>query len=101
MVVWIKEISAAARGENLHAEINYGELYELLGLSEEDEPSVSDISRAYRRAALKAHPDKGGNMAQACICNALHGRFSLLNDTMIPSLVQGDSERISTDYSEN
>ncbi len=68
MVVWIKEISAAARGENLHTEINYGELYELLGLSEEDEPSVSDISRAYRRAALKAHPDKGGNMAQACFC---------------------------------
>lgn len=53
-------------------EINYAELYELLGLSEEDDPSVADISRAYRRAALKAHPDKGGNMAQVRILSLFY-----------------------------
>ena len=36
------------------------ELYKLLGI--ERSASVSDIKRAYQRAALKHHPDKGGDV---------------------------------------
>lgn len=62
MNLWIKEITAAARGERLPAVIDYGACYETLGLSEEEEPSPAEINRAYRKAALKHHPDKGGDL---------------------------------------
>ena len=63
LLVWVKELSAAARGDNLYIEPDYPALYELLGLNIEDNPSVNEISKAYRRSALRNHPDKGGDLA--------------------------------------
>jgi hypothetical protein len=60
--IWVKalenEISGRAYG------ISYTEYYSLLGLNEKDNPNLSIINRAYRRLALKAHPDKGGDITK-------------------------------------
>ncbi|KAG5357328.1 putative J domain-containing protein [Yarrowia sp. C11] len=40
------------------------DLYEILGLVESEKPAASIIKTSYRRAALKAHPDKGGSDAE-------------------------------------
>lgn len=37
--------------------------YDLLGLEQSEPLSKSNISRAFKKRALSAHPDKGGNMA--------------------------------------
>lgn len=63
-LAWIKEISAAARGENLFEEVDYPACYQVLGLSINDNPAPQDINRAYRKMALKCHPDKGGDMIE-------------------------------------
>jgi curved DNA-binding protein CbpA len=60
----MKEIAFAARGEKVTVVIDYEEAYSLLGLKREDTPSSSDVNRAYRKAALKCHPDKGGELDQ-------------------------------------
>ena len=60
MNLWIKAIHAAINGENAAA-INYEDLYSRLGLNMKDDPDASAINRAYRKKALKAHPDKGYN----------------------------------------
>jgi curved DNA-binding protein CbpA len=62
--VWLKEIALAARGEKQSVHVDYEEAYELLGLKMSENPSASDINRAYRKAALKCHPDKGGELDQ-------------------------------------
>jgi curved DNA-binding protein CbpA len=60
----MKELNAASKGDNIYKEPDYGSMYEVLGLNETDDPSVSDINRAYRKKALKCHPDKGGDMLE-------------------------------------
>ncbi len=52
----------AARGEQVVESVDYEQCYELLGLKMEDDPSPADVNRAYRKAALKCHPDKGGDL---------------------------------------
>ena len=59
---WIRELSAAGRGENLVEDIDYAACYAFLELNINDQPSPADINRAYRKMALKHHPDKGGDM---------------------------------------
>jgi curved DNA-binding protein CbpA len=38
--------------------------FEKLGLSSDKSPTISELNRAYRKAALKVHPDKGGDMVE-------------------------------------
>lgn len=38
--------------------------YDLLELDIEDNPTASQINRAYRKLALKVHPDKGGDILE-------------------------------------
>lgn len=62
--MWIQEINKAGRGENVTEKFTFPEMFDLLGLKESDNPSPADVSRAYRKKALKCHPDKGGDMAE-------------------------------------
>jgi curved DNA-binding protein CbpA len=43
---------------------DYHQFYSILGLNMFANPSLSEINRAYRKAALKVHPDKGGDLAE-------------------------------------
>ena len=40
------------------------EAYDLLGLSDNEQLTTDSLKNAYKKAALKAHPDKGGSPAQ-------------------------------------
>lgn len=71
-IVWIQEINKAARGENLIEKPNYPEMYKLLGLNMKDNPDAAEISRAYRKKALRCHPDKGGDMLEVNIFPLFH-----------------------------
>jgi hypothetical protein len=44
------------------ASINWTEYYETLNLSPDEEYSINSLNKAYRKAALRSHPDKGGNV---------------------------------------
>ena len=62
---WMKAITSAINGDYLKARgPDYPSLYALLGLSMKDNPTTSEINRAYRKAALRVHPDKGGDLAE-------------------------------------
>lgn len=76
-VVWIQEINKAARGESLIEKPDYPALYELLGLDINDQPDAAEINRAYRKKALRCHPDKGGDMLEVrLLLSAGHHRLS-------------------------
>ena len=47
-------------------QVNNTRYYELLEVAKD--ASESDIKKAYRRVALKEHPDKGGNEAKFKAC---------------------------------
>lgn len=64
----MKEIAIAARGEKPPIVIDYKEAYSLLGLNIDDNPSASEVNRAFRKAALKCHPDKGGDLDEVRAC---------------------------------
>jgi hypothetical protein len=56
---WIKAIKNAASGKKPGTD--YTEYFDVFGLTPATAPALSDVSRVYRRMALKAHPDKGGD----------------------------------------
>ena len=58
---WIRAIALAAAGP-VNPPATASMYYRLLGLNKE--ATVRDIQKAYRKAALKSHPDKGGDPEQ-------------------------------------
>lgn len=56
---WIEAISAASMGP-VNAPITVSQYYEILQLPES--ASLMDIKKAYRKLALKNHPDRGGDL---------------------------------------
>eukprot|EP01031_Cornospumella_fuschlensis_P024488 gene24488-29597_t len=58
---WIKALSYAAQEED---EPDFEDNYLLLGLASSAQPNAAEVNRAYRKAALRSHPDKGGDLAQ-------------------------------------
>lgn len=52
----------AANGVGGPTTFNFDEYYELLSLDKFEELTTSSLTKAYRKAALKNHPDKGGNV---------------------------------------
>jgi hypothetical protein len=61
--MWIKAISTAARGKIEKPVIDLPSSYSLLGLDINSHLTSADVNRAYRKKALKSHPDKGGDIA--------------------------------------
>ena len=62
MATWIKALDRAAK--TLHdgpVSIDFTEYYNIFGLKMSDNPTTSQINRAYRKTCLKCHPDKGGD----------------------------------------
>ena len=61
--VWIKALEKAAAGKcGGPVNVNFDEFYETLGLDKSAPYTSSTLNRAYRKAALKNHPDKGGDV---------------------------------------
>ena len=44
--------------------IDFSEYYARLNLNKDEATTASQINRAYRKAAIKSHPDKGGNVEE-------------------------------------
>lgn len=62
MKTWITALERAAK--SLHdgpVSIDFTEYYQIFGLNMADNPTASQINRAYRKTCLKCHPDKGGD----------------------------------------
>lgn len=65
-VVWISALTVAARGKSMGKNIDFSEYYELLGLDKTRSYTSSELNRAFRKKALAAHPDKGGDIETVC-----------------------------------
>ena len=62
--VWLEALEKASKmkdGQGPGTKIDLTQYYELFGLDEKTKPEIKAIDRAYKKAALKAHPDKGGD----------------------------------------
>jgi curved DNA-binding protein CbpA len=58
----MKALLNAANGIGGPTTFNFDEYYSLLSLDKTEELTTSSLNKAYRKAALKNHPDKGGNV---------------------------------------
>ena len=52
-LVWIRALTAAAKGEHKPPELDYDSFYARLGLNPEDEHEPSAVNRAFRQLALQ------------------------------------------------
>lgn len=66
---WMTALKKGAMGIGGVSKIDFTEYFLTLNLKPDEEMTMSLISKAYRRSALKAHPDKGGDIKQVCILN--------------------------------
>jgi curved DNA-binding protein CbpA len=62
LIVWMRALINAANGIGGPTTFNFDEYYALLSLDKTEELTTSALNKAYRKAALKNHPDKGGNV---------------------------------------
>lgn len=63
MKTWMTALERAAK--TLHdgpMSIDFTEYYSIFGLDVAENPTTSQLNRAYRKTCLKCHPDKGGDV---------------------------------------
>lgn len=66
-VVWIDALQKAAEGiVRGPTTINWSEYFEVLNMPPDEEYTLNSLNKAYRKAALKTHPDKGGSVDTVC-----------------------------------
>lgn len=61
-IAWITAFENAFDGKYGPVFIDYDECFHLLDLNVDFTLSANDINKAYRKKALRAHPDKGGDI---------------------------------------
>ena len=81
--------------EQLIAAYGTKDLYEILGLKMREKSTEAEIKKAYRMAALRNHPDKGGDAEKFKACCLAH---SILSDEEKRKVYDetGDSVAIAT-----
>lgn len=63
ILVWVQALDKAAKStHDGPTTVDFTEYYVRLNLDKNENPTTSQINRAYRKAALKSHPDKGGSV---------------------------------------
>lgn len=60
----MKAIEAASEGNFGRIVIDYEPYFDLLGLNKDEPLTASAVNKAYRKLALKLHPDKGGDIME-------------------------------------
>lgn len=65
--MWIKALEKAATGAVGPVTINFDEFFDALGMERDSSYTGSELNKFYRKAALKNHPDKGGDVEAVSI----------------------------------
>lgn len=73
---WMKALEKAASGQVGPITINFDEFFDVLGMDKNTSYTHSDLNKSYRKAALKHHPDKGGNVDEF---KRIQEAFEILN----------------------
>ena len=60
--MWIKALEKAATGEVGAVTINFDDFFVALGMERDSSYTLTELNKCYRKAALKNHPDKGGDV---------------------------------------
>jgi hypothetical protein len=61
VIVWIKALEKAATGNVDPTTMNFDDFYDALGMERNSSYTQVELNKFHRKAALKNHPDKGGN----------------------------------------
>lgn len=70
--VWIKALEKAATGQVGPITINFDDFFDALGMEREASYTYNELNKYYRKAALKNHPDKGGDAEAVSVVCRFH-----------------------------
>eukprot|EP00520_Triparma_pacifica_P018209 CAMPEP_0118658674 /NCGR_PEP_ID=MMETSP0785-20121206/14698_1 /TAXON_ID=91992 /ORGANISM="Bolidomonas pacifica, Strain CCMP 1866" /LENGTH=567 /DNA_ID=CAMNT_0006551715 /DNA_START=717 /DNA_END=2416 /DNA_ORIENTATION=- len=79
--VWLESIEKASKIKNgeVKGKVDLTPYFAALKLNPNDNPTIKQIDRAYKKAALRAHPDKGGDPD---LFKAVTDAYEIITSTM-------------------